>query len=88
MSEQPLQLDDRLGLSVKEAAACIGVSERHLRTVLSEIPHTYLGNRVVIPVEPFKEWLRERARSEEQSSDEVANDIMKELHSPTTRGNE
>jgi hypothetical protein len=56
--------------------------------VLPEIPHTHLGNRVVIPVEPFKDWLRERAKSEKQSSDEVANDIMKELHSPTTRGNE
>ncbi len=44
VSESP----PRLALSVAEAAASIGVSERHLRTLLPEVPHVYVGGRVVI----------------------------------------
>jgi hypothetical protein len=47
--------------------------------MLPEIPHTRLGGRVVIPVEPFREWLRARAQSEQAASDRMAAEILEEL---------
>ena len=88
MGEQRTEPLEKLALRVREAAESIGVSERHLRDVLPEIPHTRIGTCVVIPIDLFKEWLRKRASVEQRGADEVANDIMKELHSPTTRGND
>jgi excisionase family DNA binding protein len=72
-------LANRLALTVEEAAATIGVSERHLRTMLPEIPHCRVGARVVIPVEPLKEWLRGRAQTEKAGADQVAQEILDEL---------
>ncbi len=68
MADRPqseIRLSDRLGLSVAEAAASLGVSERLMRTVLPEIPHCRLGNRVVIPVSLLDEWLRKQAQEEQ-----------------------
>jgi excisionase family DNA binding protein len=59
-------LSDRLALSPKEAAAALGVSERTLRQMLPELPHVYMGSRVVIPVRLLEEWLRTRAQTEEK----------------------
>jgi len=81
MSKGLFQVSDRLALTVAEAAEAIGVSERHLRSMLSEIPHTRLGTRVVIPVENLKKWLSERADTELRNVDKAYQDIMKELHS-------
>ncbi len=75
MSEAP----PRLALSIAEAAASIGVSERHLRTLLPEVPHVFVGNRVVIPVVPLREWLREQAKAEGTRADAVAREILREL---------
>ena len=50
-----------------------GVSERHLRTMLAEVPHVYLGGRVVIPVEPLREWLR--GPLQERSGREAIRDV-------------
>ena len=75
MSEAP----PRLALSIAEAAASIGVSERHLRTLLPEVPHCYVGNRVVIPVEPLREWLRDHAKADKTRADAVAREILREL---------
>jgi DNA-directed RNA polymerase specialized sigma24 family protein len=50
-----------------EAAEALGVSERHLRSHLSEIPHDYIGNRLVFPVDAVRECLRERARARVQA---------------------
>jgi hypothetical protein len=66
MKRNPIELSDRLALTVEEAAAAIGVSKRHLHSKLSEVPHFYLGNRVVIPLKPFEEWLRDRATERER----------------------
>ena len=79
MKKLELQLADRLALTVPEAAAAIGVSERHLRTLLPEIPHCHVGARVVIPVEPLREWLRSRAQAEQAGADRVAQQILEEL---------
>jgi len=43
-------IDGRLALSLAEAARALGVSERHVREILPELPHIHLGRRVVIPV--------------------------------------
>jgi excisionase family DNA binding protein len=79
MSEVPIQLADRLALSVREAAKVTGVSERHLRSILPEIPHVRLGGRVVIPVGPFAEWLRTRAEATKGKVDSAVDEIMESL---------
>ena len=58
-SEAP-NLDTRLALSVAELARALGVSARHVRERLHEIPHVYLGQRVVFPVDAVREWLGKR----------------------------
>jgi hypothetical protein len=53
----------KLGISVRESAKSLGMSEKHFRTtVLPNIPHVRLGRRIVIPVDGLREWLSERAR--------------------------
>jgi len=71
---------ERLALTIKEAADAIGISERTLRDLLPEIPHTRLHRRVVIPLEPLREWLHSRARAEEMGSKRVAEDILAALN--------
>ena len=55
-----IQLADRLALRPREAAEALGISERQLRQILPELPHTRLGGCVVLPVDALREWLRER----------------------------
>ena len=69
----------RLALTVPEAAAAMGISERHLRTMLAEVPHVYLGGRVVIPVEPLREWLRAQAQAEKAGAERTAREILESL---------
>ena len=69
MNSEALQLANRLALTVPEAAKAVGVSDRHLRSLLPEIPHTYLGGRIVIPVKAFEEWLSEQTKIEKARAD-------------------
>ena len=73
------QLSDRLALRPKEAADALGVSERTLRALLPEIPHLRFGTSVLIPVEPLREWLRERAETERRHADAVVDDVMQAI---------
>ena len=75
-ADKPLDLAGRLALTVEEAAQAVGVSERHLRSMLPEIPHTHLGTRVVIPVEGFRRWLEERARAEGSRVDAAVREVL------------
>ena len=50
-------------VSIAEAARVLGVAEGTLRSVLPEIPHFYIGRRVVIPIEPFKQWMADQAKA-------------------------
>ena len=75
------ELSNRLGLTVEEAADTIGVSERHLRSLLPEIPHCRVGSRVVVPVEPLRQWLHERAQAEQQGAEVMAREIVESLES-------
>lgn len=53
----------RLGVSIREAAKSVGVSEKHFRqALLPQIPHVRLGRRVIIPVDALRQFLAEHAR--------------------------
>ena len=78
-TDQTVELGGRLGLSVAEAARAIGVSERHLRQSLPEIPHLHVGRRVVIPTESFREWLRTRAQGEARRVERAVEDVLETL---------
>jgi excisionase family DNA binding protein len=74
--ETAVRLSDRAALTIPEAASSLGVSERHLRTVLSEIPHFHLGGRVLIPQGQLVEWMRSEVDSELNRSDEIARKVV------------
>jgi excisionase family DNA binding protein len=74
-----VDLGNRLALTVGEAAQAIGVSERHLRNTLSEIPHVRIGGRVLVPVAPFQEWLRDQAKAGKGQVDEAVDEILQSL---------
>ena len=76
MPKRPIILAERLALSVPETATALGVSERHLRDLLPEIPHTRLGGRVVIPVEQMRKWLADQTKIEPNRVDEKVEDIL------------
>ena len=75
-----MRLTDRLALRPKEAAEVLGISERHLRTLLPEIPHLRRGNTVLIPISMLEEWLRTQAESSQNGADALANEILEKLH--------
>ena len=83
MKQAKLQLESRLALSVGEAATTLGVSERHLRTLLPELPHVHLGGRVVVPVEALREWLRVSVQVEGERSVRIADEILGALDGST-----
>ena len=85
MTDGPMKLDERLALTVAEAAATIGVSKRHLQNWLAEIPHMYLGDRLLIPVKPFEAWIRDQVDSHRITSKQIANDMLKAIHSDTDK---
>lgn len=55
----------RLTLGVREAAAMLGVSERHLHTLTQrgDVPHVRLGGRVVYRIATLDRWLTEREQT-------------------------
>ncbi|MCP5057490.1 MAG: helix-turn-helix domain-containing protein [bacterium] len=74
-----VDLGARLALSLPEAARALGVSERHLRSVLPELPHVHLGARVLVPVDALREWLESKAVGERAASERLAQEIVREL---------
>ena len=79
MTRRDVDLSDRLALTVSEAADAVGISERHFRSMLSEIPHVYIGNRVVIPVELFQEWLRKQAKAEPGRVEAIVGEVLESV---------
>ncbi len=79
--ETTFQLSERMALSIAEAAAAVGVSERLMRTLMPEIPHCRIGNRVVIPVPLLAEWLRKQAQKDEDVVGKAVNEILEEINS-------
>ena len=64
-----------------KAAALVGVSERLMRTLMPEIPHCRIGNRVVIPVAPLAEWLRKKTQEEQSPLRKAVVDILEDIQS-------
>ena len=84
MADRPqnaVRLSERLALSVPEAATAVGVSVRLMRSLVPEIPHCRLGNRVVIPVPLLVEWLRKEAQKEQTVVGKAVNEILEEIQS-------
>ena len=59
-------LESRLALRPREAAKALGLSERALRALLPSLPHFRAGGAVLIPLEPLRRWLEERAKAERE----------------------
>lgn len=76
---QPLDLRGRIGLSFSEAAAALGVSERHLRSMRRELPVAQLGGKLVLPVDSLREWLRHRAEQGTAKTEAAVGEILKSL---------
>jgi hypothetical protein len=79
--ETAVRLSERLALSIPEAAKAVGISERLMRTLLPEVPHLRLGNRVVIPVSLLVEWLCKQAQQEQNVVGKAVNEILEEIQS-------
>ena len=57
----------KLAFTIPEAADAIGISDRKLRDLIhvEGFPAVRLGGRIVIPVDPLRDWLRAQAESGE-----------------------
>jgi hypothetical protein len=78
-AEKPVRLDERLALRPKEAAAAIGLSERAFRAILPEVPHVRVGGAVVVPIDSFREWLRNRAKGAANHIDSAVEEILSDI---------
>ena len=61
-----------LTVSLTTAARLLGVSDRHIRSHLFEIPHVRLGGRLLFRVASLKTWLEQCERSSAGASKTVA----------------
>jgi len=52
---------DKEGLKAKEAAEYLGISRSLLLRHKEQLPHTYLGNRLIFPKSVLREWLEEKS---------------------------
>jgi len=74
---QCLQLEDRLGLGIEEAARTIGLSVGAFRDrVLPRCPKFYVGKRVVIPKRLFMEFIEGLALEEARQGKETAAELL------------
>jgi hypothetical protein len=76
VNDHHLDLTGRMALRPKEAATALGLSERTLRGLLSQIPHFREGGVVLIPVDLLRDWLRERAKAGPAKVDCVVREVM------------
>ncbi len=74
-----LDLRGRVGLTVQETAQALGISVRHVRAHLANIPHCHVGSRVVVPVDALRRWLDELAETERSALDTAVDDILGSL---------
>ena len=52
-----------LTVSLAIASRLLGVSDRHIRSHLAEIPHVRLGGRLLFRVESLRQFLAEREQA-------------------------
>ena len=60
-----------LTVSLTTAARLLGVSDRHIRSHLHDIPHVRLGGRLLFRVAALRNWLDQCERSSDGSSKPV-----------------
>jgi hypothetical protein len=77
--QPPLDLATRVALTLPEAAAALGISERHLRNHLHAIPHFHLGNKPLIPVDSLREWARREVEVQDGRAEREADALMRSL---------
>jgi len=70
-------LQRRMALTLKETAAVLGVSERHLRSRIHELPVVRLGARQLIPVDALRRWLDREAAGTRPSDDPRVAQILR-----------
>lgn len=58
-----------LVVDLATAAKLVGVSDRHLRKFLHELPHVRIGGRLVFRVARLNEWLAAREATEPQGGE-------------------
>lgn len=58
---------DKLAYTVKEAAQAVGVSDRKMRDLINitGFPVVRLGGRILIPIDPLRDWLKRKAENGE-----------------------
>ena len=77
--ETGVDLSTRLALRPKEAAAALGVCEKTLRALGSEIPCVRTGGVVLYPVKALEEWLSRRAASQGALVNDIVDDVVTNL---------
>jgi hypothetical protein len=78
--ERPaVDLSGRLGLSMAEAAAALGVSERLLRAHRHELPIAKIGEKLVVPVDALRDWLRQSAKQGPSKTDAAVEKILRSI---------
>ncbi len=70
-------------LGVREAASYLSVSERFVRTRLSEIPYFKLGKKVLIRRDELDDWMEgfrvHSVKDERDGLDQIADDLAREI---------
>ena len=75
----PIDLATRFAVTAAELARALGISERLVRDHQAELPHLWIGNRVLFPVDGVREWLRKRAEATQGDAESLADDIFKDM---------
>lgn len=83
-----LDLSNRLALRPKEAAEVLGISERALRQLLPELPVIRRGGVVLLPVEPLRAWLQDKAETDGRRTDAIVDEIMTTIRQTENRYDE
>ena len=71
-----IDLNGRLALRTQEAAEALGVCEKTMRQIGTEIGRVHRGKLVLYPIDGIREWLKREAQA---SEDEVGRMVREEL---------
>ena len=66
-------------MRVQEAAKALGVSERHLRDFLPELPKFHFGASVLLPVDQLIDWMRDQVAAEKKREESALEAVFAEL---------
>jgi excisionase family DNA binding protein len=59
--EMESKFKDKEGLKDFEAAEYLGISKSSILRHKEQLPHAYLGRRLIFPKSALKEWLKEKS---------------------------